>query len=205
MSRQKSLLGVSVATEESNLRSRFEEEALPLMGSLYAGAMQLTRNPGDAEDLVQDTYVRSFQKFHLYKPGTKLRAWMHRIMVNRFINLYRRRKNSPESASFDDLHEFIGKEDTQALSDYQSAEVLHGLMQNDGFLESLDSRLKDALENLGDEYREVLILNVIGEMAYREIASELSIPVGTVMSRLSRAKSILREKVAELGEEVVPG
>ena len=175
------------------------------MEGLYAGALRLTRNHGDAEDLLQDTYVRAFQKFHLYKQGTKLRAWMHRIMFNRFINLYRRRKNSPVVASYEDVHEFIGREDRQALSDYQAAGLLHGLMQNESFTDSLDGRLKGAMESLGEEYRIVLILNVIGEMAYREIAEDLGIPVGTVMSRLSRAKSILREKVAELGEEVIPG
>lgn len=175
------------------------------MNVLFAGAMKLTRNPGDAEDLVQDTYVRAFEKFHLFKPGTNLKAWMFRVMTNRFINLYRRKKSRPENANYDDVGEFIGEEDHRLIHDFQSTEKIGRLMDNAVFVESLDERLKSALEGLGDDYREVLIMNVIGEMSYKDIAATMKIPLGTVMSRLSRAKSLLRERIAELGEEVVPG
>jgi RNA polymerase sigma-70 factor, ECF subfamily len=175
------------------------------MEMLYGGALKLTRNPRDAEDLVQDTYVRAFEKFELFKPGTNLKAWMFRVMTNRFINLYRRRRIRPEQASYDDVGEFMGKEDKQILQDFQSTEAMAGLMQNEGFLDSLDDRLKDALQGLSDDYREVLIMNVIGEMQYKDIATALGIPLGTVMSRLSRARAILRERVAELGRDEIPG
>jgi RNA polymerase sigma-70 factor (ECF subfamily) len=186
-------------------RLAFEREALPLMEVLYGGALKLTRNPRDAEDLVQDTYVRAFEKFELFKPGTNLKAWMFRVMTNRFINLYRRRRIRPEQASYDDVGEFMGGEDKQILQDFQSTEAMAGLMQNEGFLDSLDDRLKDALQGLSDDYREVLIMNVIGEMQYKDIATALGIPLGTVMSRLSRARAILRERVAELGRDEIPG
>lgn len=175
------------------------------MDVLYAGAMKLTKNPRDAEDLVQDTYVRAFEKFHMFKPGTNLKAWMFRVMTNRFINLYRRRKARPENVNFEDVDGFVGNDDRQLIYDFQSADKLKGLMQNEAFVDSLDDRLKAALEGLGDEYRDVLIMNVIGEMAYKDIAAAVGIPLGTVMSRLSRAKALLRDRVAVLGEEEIPG
>ena len=186
-------------------RAVFERDALPLMELLFGGAQKLTRNTRDAEDLVQDTYVRSFERFHLFKPGTNLKAWMFRVMTNRFINLYRRRKTRRESANYDDVEGLFGSEDQQLLSDFQSSEALGSLMENESFLDSLDDSLKHALEGLTDDYREVLLMNVVGEMSYKEIAKGLAIPVGTVMSRLSRAKSLMRERVSELGREEIPG
>jgi RNA polymerase sigma-70 factor (ECF subfamily) len=194
-----------VAQAASEQRERFEREALPLMSVLYGGALKLTRNARDAEDLVQDTYVRAFERFHLFKPGTNLKAWMFRVMTNRFINLYRRRRARPENTSFEDVGEFIGNEDQQLLSDFQSGEAIAALMKNESFLDSLDDTLKAALEGLANDYREVLIMNVIGEMSYKELARALGIPVGTVMSRLSRAKAMLRERVAQLGRDEIPG
>jgi RNA polymerase sigma-70 factor (ECF subfamily) len=175
------------------------------MEVLYGGALKLTRNPRDAEDLVQDTYVRAFEKFESFQPGTNLKAWMFRVMTNRFINLYRRRRIRPDAASYDDVGEFIGEEDKQILQDFQTAEAMSGLMKNQAFLDGLDDRLKDALQGLSDDYREVLIMNVIGEMQYKDIARELGIPLGTVMSRLSRARALLRERVSELGRDEIPG
>jgi RNA polymerase sigma-70 factor (ECF subfamily) len=197
--------GDDVADGKTERRASFERNALPLMDVLYGGALKLTRNARDAEDLLQDTYVRAFEKFHLFKQGTNLKAWMFRVMTNRFINLYRRRKARPENASYDDVGEYIGSEDKRLLHDFQSNEALSSLMQNQAFLDSLDDQLKEALQNLGGDYREVLIMNVIGEMPYKDIAKALDIPVGTVMSRLSRAKSLLRDRVGELGREVLPG
>lgn len=194
-----------MADTKDDRRVRFEREALPLMDMLYAGAMKLTRNPHDAENLVQDTYVRAFERYHLFKPGTNLKAWMFRVMTNRFINLYRRKKVRNETANFDDVGEFLGDEDRLLLQDFQTSEAMAGLMKNEAFLDTLDDRLKQALEGLGDDYREVLIMNVIGEMPYKDIAEALQIPLGTVMSRLSRAKALLRDRIADLGREEIPG
>lgn len=194
-----------MASRATGMRGAFEREALPLMGVLYAGALRLTRNARDAEDLVQDTMVRAFEKYHLYRQGTNLKAWLFRVMMNRFINLYRRRKAAPDRASFEDVGEFLGRTESLRAQDFASAKAMAGLMKDKVFLDSLDDRLKRALESLGEDYRQILILNVIGDMPYKDIAEALDIPIGTVMSRLSRAKSLLREKVAELGREVVPG
>lgn len=189
----------------SELRQRFEADAIPLMGLLYSGAIKLTRNPRDAEDLVQDTMVRAFEKFNLFREGTNLKAWLFRVMMNRFINLYRRRQVAPDRASFEDVGEFLGRQEDIKAGDYASAKHMAGLMRDAAFLDSLDDRLKHALESLAPDYREILILNVIGELAYKDIADTLDIPIGTVMSRLSRAKAVLRDKVSALGREVVPG
>jgi len=194
-----------VAKRATQLRKDFEREALPLMGVLYAGALRLTRNARDAEDLMQDTLVRALEKFQLFRPGTNLKAWLFRVMMNRFINLYRRRKTAPDRASFEDVGEFLGTTEELRAADFASAQAMAGLMRDPAFLQSLDDKLKRALEGLGDDYRQILILSVIGEMPYKDIAAALDIPIGTVMSRLSRAKSLLRDKVADLGREVVPG
>lgn len=175
------------------------------MGVLYAGALKLTRNPRDAEDLVQDTYVRAFERYQLFKPGTNLKAWMFRVMTNRFINLYRRRQARPDSASLDDVGETQGTQDRVALHEFQAANAIREIMGNERFLESLDDRLRAALEGLGSDFRDVLVMNVIAEMPYKEIAHTLGVPLGTVMSRLSRAKALLRDRIIELGRDEIPG
>jgi RNA polymerase sigma-70 factor, ECF subfamily len=186
-------------------RQRFEREALPLMDVLYAGALKLTRNASDAEDLVQDTFVRAYERFHLYQPGTNLKAWMFRVMTNHFINIYRRRRKRPDGVSMEGVPEPEVSPVGASLRDYRAAGTLAGLFKDEAFLESLDGRLKKALEDLPLAYRDVLIMFVFGEMAYQEIADILSIPIGTVMSRLSRARALLREQVIELGREEIPG
>jgi RNA polymerase sigma-70 factor (ECF subfamily) len=205
-------MGQYVKRNATNRRDAFEREALPLMDVLYSGALKLTRNPRDAEDLLQDTYVRALERYHLFRPGTNLKAWMFRVMTNRFINLYRRRRASPVGASYDELQPYLpdsemqrGGPDARLARDFENSRSVASLMRNRAFLDSLDDRLKAALEGLADDYRDVLILNVIGDLSYRDIADELGIPLGTVMSRLSRAKSLLRERVAGLAHDLIPG
>lgn len=189
--------------QKSELRRVFERDAIPLMGLLYAGALKLTRNPRDAEDLLQDTFVRAFEKFHLFRQGTNLKAWLFRVMMNRFINLYRRKQTAPDRASLDGM-DAPGTVVEVLARDFSSAQAMARLMTEPAFLDSLDDRLKQALEGIGAEYREILILNVIGDMAYKDIAETLGIPIGTVMSRLSRAKGLLRERLVGLGREFLP-
>ncbi len=184
-------------------RQRFEREALPHLAVLFGGALKLTRNAGDAEDLVQDTMIRAFEKFHLYRAGTNLKAWLFRVMMNRFINLYRRKQVAPDRASLEAVGD-VGRDESQLrAADFAGARIMAGLMKDQVFLQSLDDRLKAGLEQMGEDYRQILIMNVIGDMAYKDIARTLGIPIGTVMSRLSRAKSMLRDKVAGLGNEAL--
>lgn len=164
------------------------------MGSLYGAAMNLTRNARDAEDLLQDTYLRAFERFKLFEQGTNLKAWLHRIMVNRFINLYRRKKLRNET-DFEQVEPFVGEDAEQQSKDYSGAKKASELLQDPAFLEGLDGGLRKGLQALPDDYRDVLIMNVVMELPYKDIAEALEVPIGTVMSRLSRAKSILRERV----------
>lgn len=189
-------------SKAADRRQRFEREAIPLMDRLYTAALHLTRNPRDAEDLLQDSYLRAYEKFDQYKEGTNLKAWLHRILFNRFVNLYRQKRVRGEGANFEDVEPFVGAEDKQFAGDFSGATQVAKAMNDPAFLNGLDGRLKAALESLSDEYREILILNVLGELSYKEIAEQLEIPIGTVMSRLSRAKSVLRDKVRELGPEL---
>ncbi|CAG0926525.1 ECF RNA polymerase sigma factor SigH [Planctomycetaceae bacterium] len=182
-----------------DLRQLFERDAVPLMVPLFGAAMNLTRNARDAEDLIQDTFLRAFEKFSQYEQGTNLKAWLHRIMVNRFINLYRRKKLRNES-DFAEAEPFIGGEDAQLAKDYAGAKNAKTLLSDAAFLDGLDGRLRKGLDTLPEDYRDVLVMNVVMDLPYKEISSALEIPIGTVMSRLSRAKSILREKVRAMSE-----
>ncbi|GIK54025.1 MAG: RNA polymerase sigma factor [Planctomycetota bacterium] len=178
----------------------FERDAIPLMGALYGAAMNLTRNAKDAEDLVQDTFLRAFEKFDQYEQGTNLKAWLHRIMINRFINLYRRKKLRNESASFEEVEPMLPDDSAALRSDYSGARAIETVLNDPAFRESLDERLKNALDSLPVDYRDVLVMNVVMELPYKDIAGALEIPIGTVMSRLSRAKSMMRDRVRSLDD-----
>ncbi|MCA8939435.1 MAG: sigma-70 family RNA polymerase sigma factor, partial [Planctomycetes bacterium] len=180
------------------LREKFEAEALPLIESLYPGALALTRSRPDADDLIQETFFKAYRAFHQYNEGTNLKAWLYRIMRNAFISKYRRKKRSPEQANLDDVVDFVGGETQEdAINEKHAWLNLHDEMQVDSFKEELPEALKRAFEGLPDDFRTVLVMNVVNDMAYKEIAEALDVPLGTVMSRLSRAKSMLRERLAE--------
>lgn len=173
-------------------RAAFEEAALPLMNYLYSKALKLTRNPNDAEDLVQDTYTLGLRKFHMYKPGTNLKAWLSRIQFNYFISQYRRKKNRPDGASIAGMEEIVGDREhvdyDPELLEMEPDEML----KHEAFMDQLPSELRNGLSELDERYRDVLLMNVIGQKSYKDIAEGLGVPVGTVMSRLSRAKAAMR-------------
>lgn len=162
------------------------------MNYLYAKALKLTKNPNDAEDLVQDTYALGLRKFHLYQPGTNLKAWLSRIQFNYFISQYRRKKKRPDSASIAGMEDAVRDREhvdyDPALLDMDPQELL----EHEAFMETLSAELRSGLTELDERYRDVLLMNVIGQKSYKDIADVLSVPVGTVMSRLSRAKAALR-------------
>ncbi|MCA8917589.1 MAG: sigma-70 family RNA polymerase sigma factor [Planctomycetes bacterium] len=176
------------------LKERFEDEALPLMQDMFAQAYHLTRNRADAEDLVQEAYIRGMRKFEQFEPGTNLKAWLGRILFNQFINEYRRKKRRIKSVFVEGVENMAGVED-QPENDERFAFMAPGnLAKDDAFMQSLDQDLKDGLEELDGRYRDVLLLNTVGELSYKDIASKLKLPIGTVMSRLHRAKAFLRER-----------
>tara|TARA_Y100000590_G_C15677070_1_gene998445 strand:- start:575 stop:1192 length:618 start_codon:yes stop_codon:yes gene_type:complete len=169
-------------------QTTFSEQAMPFMDQLYSHALRLTKNPADAEDLVQETYLKGYKAFPNFIEGTNLRAWLFRILTNNFINLYRKKKRSFEEQDFDDLddeyiYKNIGSHTKQQLS--MSAE--------DALFERLtDDEIKEAVDSLPTPYRQVVLLADVQGFSYKEIAEILEVPQGTVMSRLHRARAKLQ-------------
>lgn len=170
------------------VRERLEQEALSHIDALYRTALRMTRNKADAEDLVQEAYLRAFRALDQYKDGTNLRAWLFRIMTNAYINDYRKRSRRPVNSSLDDIEEFylydhLIDSGVQPSSERPEDIVLNQITAGD-VLKSLDV--------LSDDFRHVVLLADVEGFTYREIAEILDIPVGTVMSRLYRARRKLQ-------------
>ncbi len=178
-----------------NLNETFTRDALPLHDVLYRQALHLVRHAANAEDLVQETYLHAFNKFHTYQPGTNLKAWMARILFNQFVNQYRRSRKEGPSVDLSSVEPFLG-EDVAAPSDAET-ETPAELMHDERFLESLEGPVRRELEELDERFRDVLLLNTVGGESYATIAQKLDVPIGTVMSRLHRAKATMRDKLAE--------
>ena len=174
--------------------ARFERDALGYLDQLYGAALRLTHNQADAEDIVQDTYAKAFAAFHQFKPGTNLKAWLYRILTNTFINSYRKAQRQPG----------ISGEDVEDWQLYRAAEHQStGLKSAEvEALESIaDSAVTDALLSLSPEFRQVVMLADVEGFSYKEIAEIMGTPIGTVMSRLNRARAALRLKLADYAAE----
>jgi RNA polymerase sigma-70 factor (ECF subfamily) len=167
----------------------FADLAMPYMSALYAAAMRMTRNPADAEDLVQETYLRAYRGFGGFKEGTNLKAWLYKILTNTFINQYRAKKRRPEQVDLDDTEDFylfrrLGGLEAIDAARTPETEVLDAIP---------DAEVKQALESIPEQFRMAVILCDIEGFSYKEIADILDIPIGTVMSRLHRGrKQLLR-------------
>jgi len=177
-------------------RQVFEAEAIPLLDGLYGGALSLAGNRPDADDLMQETVLNAYRNFHRYQPGTNLRAWLNRIMVNAFISRYRRKGRSPERANVDDLADALtGSTPEDATREANAWIDLRSSGALDALKEELGDELKNAIESLPDDFRDVLILNAVNGLTYKEVAEAMGVAMGTVMSRVSRAKSMIRERL----------
>lgn len=169
--------------------TRFERDALVFMDQLYSAALRYTKNPEDARDLVQDTYLKAFSSFHQFEEGTNLRAWLYRVLTTTFINSYRKGQRQPQLAN--------GELEDWQVADAQSHTSDQGKSAEVEALENLpDSDIKRALQEIPEDFRIAVYLADVEGFSYREIADIVGVPSGTVMSRLHRGRKLLREKLA---------
>ena len=182
---------MSASDEAADSRARFERDVVPQLGQLYPAALRMTRNPTDAEDLVQETSAKAYAAFHQFQTGTNLRAWLNRILTTTFINVYRKRKREPQQALGGDLADWqMSADRLSPPTPSAEAEALDRIT---------DSDLLRALRELPGEFRTAVYLADIEGYPYREIAEMMGTPIGTVMSRLHRGRRRLREQVTEHG------
>jgi len=172
-------------------QATFAEQAMPLMSSLYSGALRMTRNPADAEDLLQETYLRAYRGFGGFQDGTNLKAWLYRILTNTYINQYRAKKRRFDETALDEsedlyLYRRLGGLEAAAASRSAEDELM------DWFT---DQEVKDAVEALPEQFRLAVLLADVEGFAYKEIAEILDIPIGTVMSRLHRGRKALQKSL----------
>jgi RNA polymerase sigma-70 factor (ECF subfamily) len=176
-------------------QAQFADLTMEYMGSLYSAALRMTRNPADAEDLVQETYLKAYRAFGSFKEGTNLKAWLYRILTNTFINSYRARKRRPEQTDIDDVEDLylyrrLGGLEAVSAGRSAEEEVLEHFTE---------SEVKAAVEALPEQFRMAVLLADVEGFSYKEIAEILDIPIGTVMSRLHRGRKALQKTLHDFG------
>ena len=174
-------------------QATFTEQAMDLMPSLYSAALRMTRNPSDAEDLVQETYLKAYRGFGSFEQGTNLKAWLYRILTNTFINRYRAAKRRPDETDLDDVEDFYLYRRLGGLEEARA-----GRSAEDELMDLFsEAEVQAAVEALPEQFRMAVLLADVEGFSYKEIASILDIPIGTVMSRLHRGRKNLQKALFE--------
>jgi RNA polymerase sigma-70 factor (ECF subfamily) len=177
---------------EPERRDLFEQQVLPYLDRLYSAALRYTRNPADAEDLVQEAVAKAYSAFHQFQQGTNLRAWLYRILHNTYINLYRKRQRRPQESLQEEIDDFSFYDTVASAGVSAEREVLEGITADE---------VKQALADLPDTFRMAVYLADVEGFAYKEIAEIMDTPVGTVMSRLHRGRKALQQALAGYARE----
>lgn len=179
--------------DEVQKQEDFEDEIIPHLDAMYNFALRLTSDPNDAEDLVQDTIVKAFRFFSSYEKGTNAKAWLFRILKNSYINNYRKKSKQPNQVDYDEVSSFYetiraDRTDTSDLEDRM-------------FRELIDDDISNALEDLPEDFRTVVLLCDVEGFTYEEIANMLDVPIGTIRSRLHRGRNLLKAQLMDYAEE----
>lgn len=179
--------------DELQKQEDFEEEIVPHLDAMYNFALRLTSDPSDAEDLVQDTIVKAFRFFSSYEKGTNAKAWLFRILKNSYINNYRKQSKQPNQVDYDEVSSFYetiraDRTDTSDLEDKM-------------FRDLIDDDISQALEELPEDFRTVVLLCDVEGFTYEEIANMLDVPIGTIRSRLHRGRNLLKAQLKEYAEK----
>lgn len=180
-------------SDPTALRVEFEREAIPHMAALYTFAVRMTRDEDDASDLVQETYLKAYRFFDKFERGTNCKAWLFRILKNSYINRFRKSSKAPDTVEYDVIEEFY-----ETIRD---SSVETSVLEEQMFAQALDDEVSTALNRLPDEFRTVIILCDIENFTYEEIAEFIDCPIGTVRSRLHRARKILASQLASYARE----
>jgi RNA polymerase sigma-70 factor, ECF subfamily len=178
-------------------RAKFSEQAMEYAPQLYTAASRMTRNSSDAEDLVQETYLKAYRSFHTFEDGSNLRAWLYRILTNTFINIYRAKQRRPQESDLADVEDLFLYRRIGALESVMASRSAEDQLM-DLFT---DDEVKLAIEKLPVNFRLPVLLADVEEFSYKEIAEMLDIPIGTVMSRLHRGRKAMQKELYEFARE----
>ncbi|GAA1398133.1 sigma-70 family RNA polymerase sigma factor [Luteococcus peritonei] len=188
-------LEASLEETDEQRAERFERDAMVYLDQLYGAALRMTRNPADAEDVVQETYAKAFSSFKQFTPGTNLKAWLYRILTNTYINTYRKAQRQPQTTGGADVEDWqLAQAESHTSTGLRSAEM-------EALDRIPDGAVLDALNALAPDFRQAVLLADVEGFSYKEIAEIMGTPIGTVMSRLNRGRTQLRAKLADHAAE----